>query len=100
MAHVPENLELPEGLQQSIFKDKVKEGHGWLLQTSWCRNPLFYCCPRRSGHDAPINLHQEKCCSLFSNFLSLYELKSVIPLKVRVLRMGCPVCFRLIGNIL
>ena len=41
VAHVSENLELPEGLQQSIFKSKVKKGHGWLLQTSWCRNPLF-----------------------------------------------------------
>ena len=22
-------------------KGKVREGHDWLLQTSWCRNPLF-----------------------------------------------------------
>ena len=58
------------------------------------------CCPLWSGHDASINLQQEKCYSLFCDFLSLYELKSVIPLKVRALRMGSPVCFGLISNIL
>ena len=29
----------PKGFQQAIFKVKVSDG--WLLQTSWCRNPLF-----------------------------------------------------------
>ena len=33
--------ELPEGFQQSRFKGQVREGHGWWLQSSWCRNPLF-----------------------------------------------------------
>ena len=32
---------------------------------------------------------------MFCNFLSLYEWKGVIPLKVRALRMGYPVYFRL-----
>lgn len=30
-----------EGFQQSLFKGKVEEGRGWLLQTSWYRNPLL-----------------------------------------------------------
>ena len=30
-------------------------------------------CPRRSGHDVPVNLQQDKYYSLFCNFLSLYE---------------------------
>ena len=33
--------------------------------------------------------------SLFCNFLSLHEWESIIPLKVRALRMGCAVYFRL-----
>ena len=35
MAHAhPQNAELAKGFQQSILKGKVREGHGWLLQTS------------------------------------------------------------------
>lgn len=37
----PKYLELPEPKLQSIFKGKGREGYGWLLQTSWFRNPLF-----------------------------------------------------------
>ena len=51
-------------------------------------------CLHRSGH-IPINLQQDKCYALFCNFLSLYEWKSDKPLKVRTLRMGYPVYFRL-----
>ena len=52
-------------------------------------------CPCRSGHDVPINLPRDKCYSLFCNFSCLYEWKSATPLKVRALRMGYPVYFRL-----
>ena len=52
-------------------------------------------CPGRPGHDVPVNLQQDKCYSLFCNFLSLYRWKSVIPLKVRALRMGYSVYVRL-----
>ena len=48
----------------------------------------FCSCPHRPGHHAPINLQQDKYYSLFYNYLSRYEWKSVIPLKVRALRMG------------
>ena len=49
MAHAPQNPKLPEGFQQSTFffpqqstfKGQVREERGWLLQTPWCRNPLF-----------------------------------------------------------
>ena len=49
----------------------------------------------RSGHDVPVNLQQDKCYSLLYNILSLYEWKSVTHFKVRALRRGCPVYFRL-----
>ena len=48
-----------------------------------------------SGHGVPINLQQDKCYSLFWNFLSLYEWKSVIPLEIRPWRMSYPIYFRL-----
>ena len=35
------NLELPETFHPRFFKVKLREGHDSLLQTSWCRNPLF-----------------------------------------------------------
>ena len=58
-----------------------------------------YGSPWMSPHDLPINLQWDKCYSLFCNifffFKSLCELKSVIPLKVRALRMDHPVYFRL-----
>ena len=49
----------------------------------------------RSGHSRPINLQQDKCYSLFCNFLFVYEIKSVIYLKVRALRKGSSLNFRL-----
>ena len=56
-------------------------------------------CPPRLGHDVPVNLQPGTCYSLFCNFLSLQEWKSVIPLKVRVLRMDCLEYFKLLGHI-
>ena len=53
-----------------------------------------YSCPHRSGQDVPINLQKDKC-SLFCNFLSLGEWKIVTPLKIRALRVGYHVYFRL-----
>ena len=46
-------------------------------------------------HIGQVNHQQDRCYSLFCKFLSLYEWKSVIPLKVRALGMGYPVYFRL-----
>ena len=51
--------------------------------------------PGRSGHDVPVNLQHDKCYFLFCNLVSLYEWESVILLKVRALRMGYPVYFKL-----
>ena len=62
-----------KGFQQSTFKGKVTKGHGQLLQTSYLGFLCSCICPCRSGHDIPINLQQDKCCSLFCKFLSLYE---------------------------
>ena len=47
-----------------------------------------------------VNLQQDKCYFLFCNFSSLYEWKSVTPLKVRALKKGSPVYFRLPGTFL
>ena len=52
-------------------------------------------CPWRSVHNVPINSQQDNCYFLFCKFLSPYKWKNVIPLKVRALRMGYPVYFRL-----
>ena len=46
-------------------------------------------CLGRSGHNVPINLQQDKYYSLFYNFLSLCEWKSVKLLKIRTLRLSC-----------
>ena len=45
VAQAPSIPETPEPKLKGIFKGKVREGHGWLLQTSWCRNPLFLSLP-------------------------------------------------------
>ena len=97
---MPPNPELPKGFQQSIFKGKVREGCGLLLQISWFWNPLFLQPSTQVRSHIPVNLQQDKCYSLFCNFLSLYEWKSVIPLKVRALRVGYPVYFRLYATFL
>ena len=74
---MPKKPPTPRRFQQSIFKGNVREGRG------------------RPGHDVPVNLQQDTCYSPIRNFLFLYEWKSVTSLKVRALRMGCPVYFRL-----
>ena len=52
-------------------------------------------CLHRFDHNVPINLQQDKCYSLFCNFLSLYEWENATSLKVRDLRICYPVYFRL-----
>ena len=37
----PQNPKRLKGFQQSTFKGKVREGHLWLWQISWCWNSLF-----------------------------------------------------------
>ena len=66
----------PRRLQQSVSKGQVRES------------------PGRSDHSVPVNLQQDHCYSLSHNFL-LCKWKSVILLKVRALRLGSPVYFRL-----
>lgn len=52
-------------------------------------------CPHRSSHNVPVNLHQDKCCSLFCHFLSFCEWNSIVLLKVRGLSLGHSIYFRL-----
>ena len=56
-----------------------------LLKARWRRHVVGCCrllgigilcscsCPHKSGHDIPINFQQDKYCSLFCSFSSLYE---------------------------
>lgn len=55
----------------------------------------LYSCAHRSVHDVSGNITKTKSYTLFCNFISLYERKVVIPVKLRTLRMGCPAHFRL-----
>ena len=89
----PKTLSSPKGFS-SVFKGKLREGHGWLLQTSWCRNPLFFQLPHRSRSRCSCELSaRQMLCPVLQLFI--YEGKSVMLLKTRGLRMGCPVYFRL-----
>ena len=95
VAHASKTLNSLKGFSKAFLKAR------WGRGVVGCCKPLgvgILCsrsCPHRSGHNVPVNLQQDKCYSLFCNFLPLYEWKSVIPLKVRGLRMGYPIYFRL-----
>ena len=98
VAHAQKNPELLERFQQSAFKGEVREGQG---EVGCCRllgaGILCSCsCSPRSGCDVPVNLQQDKCYSLFCNFLSLYEwtLEGQSPEN----RLSC--IFQAVGNIL
>ena len=83
-----------------------------LLKARWGREVVSCCkllgvgilcshsCLHRSGQDVPVNVQQDKCYFLFCNFLSLYEWRSVILLKVRALRKGLSCIFQATGNII
>lgn len=60
----PKALKKPMRFQQSILKDKVREGCDWLWQTSWFGILCSWSCPPWSGQDIPINLQQGKRYSL------------------------------------
>ena len=67
----------------------------WLVVANFLVwSPLFFQLFVGSGHDVPVNL-QDTCYSLFCNFLSLYEWTSLIPIKIRALRMDYPAYFML-----
>ena len=81
--------------QQSIFRQRLGRGRWVRVMVGCCKllGVLIFCsCSYlpRSGNDVPVNFQQDKC----SATLSLYEWKSVIHVKVRVLRMGCSLSFR------
>ena len=67
----------------------TKRGEGMAHCCKLCTGILCSCiCSCGAVHNVPVNLQQDKCYSLFFKFLSLYERKNVILLKVRALRMG------------
>ena len=80
---------------QSSFRLKEEGGVAGCCQFLGPGILCSYSCPSSSGQNVPIILQQNHCYFLFCSFWSLYEWVSVIPLKVRALRMGCNVDFRL-----
>ena len=86
--NVPKNHLTRVRIQASF----VLKGGVWLVVAGII---CSYSCPCRSGHNVPINLQQDIYYFLFCNFLFLYEWKSIIPLKIRALRMGYHVYFTL-----
>ena len=38
---MPPEPQTPQRVSAKRFKGKVREEPDWLLQTSWCKNPLF-----------------------------------------------------------
>ena len=52
------NPKLPKSSLQSPFIGKVRKGHGWLLQTSWCQILCSWTVRSRSGNNIPLNSHQ------------------------------------------
>ena len=102
VTHARKSPELPEGFQQGIFKGNVRQRHGGLLPTTWCRNGVFLQLALfKSVHHVSVNLQQDKCCSLFCNFLSPYEGKSVTyTLKGQSLKTGLFCRLQAVDNIL
>ena len=95
----PLKLQLQEGFQQSIFKGQVREELGWLLQTSWPRNPLLLQLARKSAQDVSVNF-QDKCYSLFCNFISLYVWGKCYTFKGQSLQNGLLCISQALDNIL
>ena len=62
---------LPE-LKFRLFYTKRGGGVVGCCKLLGVRILCSYICPHRSGHNVPVNLQQDKCYSLFCNFLSLY----------------------------
>ena len=107
---IPEPCEEMGGLCSSTL-NSLKHFIQDFLKSSWGRDVIVCCrllgvgilcsccCPCRSGHDVPVNLQQDKCYSLFCNFISPCEWKNII-LKGQSLEIGLSCIFHAIGNIL
>ena len=97
----PQSPKLAEGFQENIFKGKG-EGGALLVDADFLVQESFVLVAvhvGRSGHSVPVNLQQDKCYSLFCNWL--YKWKSVVcTLKGQSFENGLSYIFRAIGNIL
>ena len=84
----------PKSFSKALFKARWRSvvGSCKLLGAGTLCSGIY---PGRSGHDVPVDLQEDKYDSPFCKFLSLYEWGNVIPLKIRALRMGYLVNFRL-----
>ena len=86
---------LPEGFQQRTFKGQMRAGHGRLLHLLGIGILCSCSCPCRSGHDVPINLNNSNVILYSATFYRYVNGKVLYPLKVRALRKGYPVYFKL-----
>ena len=84
-----QKTEFLEGFQQSTFTGKVREGCGQLLQTSWCRNPLFL----QLSTQVRSRCSCKPPTSQMFSIVQLFNLYMNVLLKVRALRIGCPLYF-------
>ena len=96
VVYAPKTLSSPKGFTKAFLKARWERG-----VVSCCKllglGILCFCsCPQRSGQDVPINLQQDKCYSLFCNFLSRYELT----LKGQSPEDKLSSLFQAVGNIL
>ena len=96
VVHAHKTLSSAKGFTKAFLKARWEMG-----VVSCCKliNLVILCCcscPQRSGQTVPINLQQDKCYSLFCNFLSPYELtfKGQSPEN----KLSC--IFQAVGNIL
>ena len=74
-------------LCQSEFRVLLYKKGGWRVVSCFKLGAEILCShssPCRSGHYVPVNLQQNRCYSLFCNFLS----KNVILVKVIALKIG------------
>ena len=80
-----------------IYTQKGGSGGGGVVGCCKLLHGRVLCsfnCSQVSNHNVPISLQQDRSYSEFYKFLSFLSGK-VLYFKIRALRMGHPVCFRL-----
>ena len=97
---MPPSPELPRGFQQSIFKGKVKEGHGWLVQTSLVSESFVLAAVHVGQVTMFLKTSNKTNIILCSATLYLYMNEKCYALKGQSLENGLPCIFQAIGNIL
>lgn len=72
---------------------------GWLLQTSWCQNPVFPAAAQEGMVAMFLETFKEKNIILCSTTFYLYTNESVIHLKRQSLESGLSCILQVIDNV-